>query len=566
MYDVTVCVAAGGKVLIKKIFFLVFACLASTYALGAGFVCPDVIQYDSCNPGSYRPFKGNFEGVPKEGNDCTECPSNASCVGGTQAPRYKVTMNVAGGNPTPDAFYASKNGFFKGTSTDSATLSSVDKTAKEKYVFNGYYSASSGGTMYADSSGKIQDSLKNITSPTTIYAQWKDCEAGYYCDGADVDKQQKQCTTKGAYCPKNSASEGVCPGGSYCQTSSEKKLCGAGHYCPEKSTEQTKCSEGTYNPDSGQASIDACKACEAGTYNDAKGQASCKACGQGHYCDGSGLTAPLNCPAGTYTDKYNLKKKEECSPCPKGKYNKLDGQISEAACLSCAPGTYNDATGKTECKNCGAGYYCKDEGMDHREQCTAGADCYDEQETANETCPVNYYCPSPTDATAPQPCTSGYYCPEGAYRTTQTECEAGNYCPNTATQTKCDGDCDYCPSGSVEPQKCEAGYYCSDSATRKKCEEGQVCPACTKSPQSCSPGYYCDGGSEKLNCKAGYYCDGDKTTYDDMINNKKCPLATTSDIKATSKQYCYISESTKFKDRSNTPFSLPISDKTIYYK
>ncbi len=47
--------------------------------------CPTKIKYTSCNPGYYM-TSGNpptYDGTPKSGNNCTKCPDNSYCEGGT---------------------------------------------------------------------------------------------------------------------------------------------------------------------------------------------------------------------------------------------------------------------------------------------------------------------------------------------------------------------------------------------------------------------------------------------------------------------------------------------------
>ena len=59
---------------------------------GPGYVCPTLRRYASCNEGFYMAYRSSdfaawkYDGVPRVGNRCRECPKDCVCAGGTSAP------------------------------------------------------------------------------------------------------------------------------------------------------------------------------------------------------------------------------------------------------------------------------------------------------------------------------------------------------------------------------------------------------------------------------------------------------------------------------------------------
>jgi len=114
------------------------------------------------------------------------------------------------------------------------------------------------------------------------------------------------------------------------------------------------CPAGTGGPCGGP-----CVDCSAGTYRDARGNASCAACpaNSGASCLACRAESECLCNAG-YTDTG------VCTACIPGKYKSGAGS---AACTHCATGTYSSAdAGSTTCVPCplGTGQHCDEMNVD----------------------------------------------------------------------------------------------------------------------------------------------------------------------------------------------------------
>ncbi len=58
------------------------------------YACPELIKYTSCKPGYYMTDQnGEYDGTPKKNNNCTPCPKDSYCPGGTanKEPLYSST-------------------------------------------------------------------------------------------------------------------------------------------------------------------------------------------------------------------------------------------------------------------------------------------------------------------------------------------------------------------------------------------------------------------------------------------------------------------------------------------
>ena len=91
-----------------------------------------------------------------------------------------VSLNVNGGSGGTTTLYGGPYGYslsntaYYGTSTTAAHVTSITKPSRTGYTFNGYYTATSGGTQCINSSGSISASTLNssLASGGTLYAQW----------------------------------------------------------------------------------------------------------------------------------------------------------------------------------------------------------------------------------------------------------------------------------------------------------------------------------------------------------------------------------------------------------
>lgn len=137
--------------------------------------------------------------------------------------------------------------------------------------------------------------------------------------------------------------------------------------------------------------------CDAGTYQDTVGQATCKDCTAGNYCyypDFAGgdfaIIAETTCPSGYY--------------CP--------AKTGHPNTFPCPPGTFRAATGAasaSDCNPCTEKYYCPDYGMTVATTypCGDGFLCAQGSKTykGSEKCPKNFYCVAGVDME----------CPDGTY-------------------------------------------------------------------------------------------------------------------------------------------------------
>lgn len=231
------------------------------------------------------------------------------------------------------------------------------------------------------------------------------------------------------------------------------------------------CAAGTYNPTPGAVSIEACRQCPSGYYQNLEGQEACKLCESGTYTDKNGSTQCMACPAG----KYCL---DGCSRahgdgvCPAGTYSIL-GTGKSFSCTHCDAGTYNVMLGSTmasACLPCPAGAYCltKCNSSIGNGFCVAGT--YSAVGSGVNSscmlCPEGRNCmpgcTSSTGSTLCEPCESGSFFDEN-----QTKCQP---CPPGMfkNESKFGARCEICHEGWVANNagsktctKCPNGYTSS---------------------------------------------------------------------------------------------------------
>ncbi len=285
----------------------------------------------------------------------------------------------------------------------------------------------------------------------------KECQPGYKCPG-ETDVSMTPCEVgfyqsnyRQASCNKctdfraNTTTGGIkSDSSSFCVCVQGKYLlngvcadCAAGTYKTGIGNEKALCTEclaGSYNPNSGSVSMDACKQCDVGTYQDAKGKTACKSCGVGTYQNEKGKTNCKSCGVGTYQNETG---KTACKSCGAGTYQDETGKNS---CKSCGAGTYQNETGKTSCKSCGVGTYQNETGKNSCKSCGAGT--YQDEK----------------GKTACKSCGAGTYQDEKG----KTGCKSCNGC------SKCDNKTGAC-------SECKNGYFLSKNATcitgQEKCDE-----------------------------------------------------------------------------------------------
>ena len=561
-------------------------CPGGNYCSGKGLASPEGPCYSGyyCKPGSSKPnpYNETYGAICPPGHYCpVESSYPKRCPTGTYQP-YVGRSNVS------ECILCKPGKYCNGTG-----LSTWTDDCDEGFFCNKGSSVSSPedttGSVCPIGSFCPRGSSAPIPCPNGTYAdttrssECRICPQGRFCiTGSSADP-----CLPGHYCPLGTKHElKKCPAGTYTPLSNLSDVgqctqCDPGKYCnlPGQTTYSGLCSAGFYcslgvdtaNPTGNHTGIGGvcppgshCPegsgvpiSCEAGTYAEQEGQASCTLCEAGYYCLSNSITyRHTPCLAGYYCPRTT--KSALDFPCPPGSYNPENGSVSILACLSCRPGEYCEGQGLKEPTGpCAAGWYC-----------TGGSSSDKPTVSSNVTlvsecsCPaVNYtggkcwkgtFCPVgsdyPSDCTpgmycgeegleAPSGhCAEGFYCSRGSYRPNPIECEAGHYCPNgTAVPYKCpEGhfsstigntkieNCDRCTPGlycngealTTPTDQCSEGYYCPEGQTVAKpggleCPKGHFCVVGTDIPKPCRSGTYQDmnGAATCHKCPAGKYCD-----------------------------------------------------------
>jgi hypothetical protein len=336
---------------------------------------------------------------------------------------------------------------------------------------------------------------------------------------------------------------GDCPKGYYCPESATvlaNLYCPAGYYCPggvanPADSENLVCPTGSRCPVGSDFPVP----CDAGTYQDERGNDMCKTCSAGYFCLVN-TTAPLDCPIGQFCP--NGTRFADEFPCPPGTFSNVDNLRSTDECEPCLAGQYCDSPGLTAPTGpCAAGYFCgkgssvaNPHAADPFHLGYAGDTCVvTSNSSVNDICPPGHYCPegSPSPVQCPpgtntssdglthvgdcQACVKGYYCPSNGTVYSEQQCLAGYYCPS-GTSMPSDFDnlvCptgSRCPVGSDFPVPCDAGTYQDERGndTCKQCPIGFFCAINSSKPILCPSGYYCPTASNnplEFPCPAGTY-------------------------------------------------------------
>lgn len=137
---------------------------------------------------------------------------------------------------------------------------------------------------------------------------------GFFCPGA--------CSS-----PFGEPNGGICPAGTYCPPASvEPTFCDAGTYSNEtgRSTPCNPCPVGRFNPDTGGASLAACRFCSKGLSTLRTGTTTREGC----------LSTAFTCPAGLTPNVTVPRSLADCEPivCPIGFILSPDRFYCEGAC------------------------------------------------------------------------------------------------------------------------------------------------------------------------------------------------------------------------------------------
>jgi len=505
----------------------------------AGSYCPAPSVYPTpCPPGTYSPSFGAINS-----GTCLLCDAGSACtLGGLLAPN----SNCSAGHYCPQGtVYPSDTPCPPGKYTDSLSASMLtDCMACPKGYTCGF---GTGG-------------LANPPVP---------CKAGQWCAAG---------VSAGTNCPAGTYSNATtntlasdclpCTAGWSCApgATTPTTLCPRGRYCPRGTSQGSEplCPLGSYGPSMGNARVEQCDPCPAGSW--------CAA----------GVSSPTSCLAGRYSNATSQGTIAACKPCPAGSTCPNAAQTEP---YPCGTGRYsNTSSTVTVCPTCWAGWFCPNETTSFNGMmgypCPASAVCEAgvgaaPLTNASRLCPVGHYC-SGNNAVAVA-CPAGTYnpsvgistiggcldCPEGHWcaggeMTPSGNCSAGYYCTgkaSTPTQFACPvrtyrsalggtslSSCAWCPGGYIcdtpglaIPVLCPAGQYCLPNSTH-----GIDCPKGTYGPamglqaaalcSGCLPGMYCASPGlvyPSGNCTAGFYCGkgaDNPTAFDQPAVGGPCTL------------------------------------------
>ena len=415
---------------------------------------------------------------------------------------------------------------------------------------------------WSDQTGLASDAQCQGCSPgkwsdqtgLTSGAQCQGCSPGKWSDqtGLTSDAQCQACeagkSSNLTGQPVQAACQSCLPG-QFAKASGQARctLCKPGEYRGSSDVSTTSClacPEGRYQTERGQS---ACLMCAKGEVQNQTNETSCEQCKPNFFANETGMSAchrcPIgqlagpgsqscsNCGAGTFglrfgecndctAGRYRVNHKDPdknnpkiCDKCPKGYYQKLEGQ---ASCLPCLPGEFGNETGLQTCHKCAIGK--KSEGQ-NATTCSVCADGQYSDSKGNGKCervPPGYY--STADGIAmpceldfvcegqrnkPTPVQNGYIVLSGGVASVKVPLGSYIHCkdPTAANDgTPCDewtfSPCREGTYGFDPPQKnpcknCSAGKTSFGSATK--------CTPCSKGKFAQSEGTVC------ANCPRGYF-------------------------------------------------------------
>jgi len=553
-----------------------YFCPAGTqdYCAAGGVGGCDATPPQACLPGTFSPVRGL-----SDSSQCETCPAGSYCP----APSVYPT-------PCPPGTYSSSFGAVNsGTCVlcdagSACTLGGL--LAPNSNCSAGHYCPQ--GTVYPSDTpcppGKYTDSL-TASMPTDCMA----CPKGYTCGFGTGGLANPPVPCKaGQWCPSGVSAGTNCPAGTYSNATTNTlasdclpcpagsscaagattptTLCPRGRYCPRGTSQGSEplCPLGSYGPSMGNARVELCDPCPAGSW--------CAA----------GVSSPTSCLAGRYSNATSQGTVAACKPCPAGSTCPNAAQTEP---YPCGTGRYsNTSSTVTVCPTCWAGWFCPNETTSFNGMmgypCPASAVCEAgvgaaPLTNASRLCPVGHYCAG-NNAVAVA-CPAGTYnpsvgistlggcldCPEGHWcaggeMTPSGNCSAGYYCTgraSTPTQFACPvrtyrsalggtslSSCAWCPGGYIcdtpglaIPVLCPAGQYCLPNSTH-----GIDCPKGTYGPakglqaaalcSGCLPGMYCASPGlvyPSGNCTAGFYCGkgaDNPTAFDQPAVGGPCTL------------------------------------------
>jgi len=363
---------------------------------------------------------------------------------------------------------------------------------------NSGYTGDDGGNCSACAAGKYKTGTGDALCTNCVAGQYsvalgatsdvcQTCPSN--SDAAEASDSQTDCTCNPGYTGDDGGSCRACVAGTYKISMGDAACtnCVVGQYSVVMGAISNVCQPCPSGSDAAEASdSQADCTCNSGYTRDGS---VCRACVAGKYKIATGDALCTNCVAGQYSEELAASS-NVCQTCPsnsdaaEASYSRVDctcnsGYIgyNGGNCDACVPGKYKIATGDAMCTNCVAGQYSV--------ELAAISDVC-------QTCPSNSHADeassSPTDCT----CNSGYTgddggscnsCVAGKYKIATgdalcTNCVAGQY--SVALGATSDV-CQTCPSnsgaaeasGSPADCKCNSGYTGGDSGSCIACVAGK---------------------------------------------------------------------------------------------
>jgi FG-GAP repeat len=477
---------------------LCFDCTAGKAAQTSG-----VAECVTCGEGTYA-------NAPKGSSSCLDCPAGAYCSEGLRTNCTAGTANPNENESTPAACVACEPGY----------IAPVDSLSQCTVCAEGQYDTDN-------------TSLSCTLCP---YGEWCsgglsiECGDAYYTSvlGAVNSSSCQTCEPGLLVSDSKSNCSATCEAGSFVGMSGVScQTCTLGYWCADGI--RNACPPGTSSNIPHNPSISNCKQCDPGEIASLPASTTCTPCGAGSLPDTNRSTC-ISCPAGSWCDQGIAEK------CPAGAFSRTINATSSSTCQTCAlgeisvspgsrnctvcpPGTYS--VGGTRCETCPIGAWCANGNLttcaagtynpstsqSTEQACqacaTTGAFC-PPGSSGEELCPAGWYCP---DATQAINCTLGQFCPPG--RTEHTLCDAGSYCPTTIESLPCEQR-DYCPPGTTTRvgKLCPIGHRCPTPAEKIACNNfnGDYCPPGSLVPERCDEGFFCSNSSSREPCHNNSFC------------------------------------------------------------
>ncbi len=529
---------------------------------------PTTVNSSGCTFGGWYTTQSGSTTVDEIDILTTFSNGKATFYGKLTANTYTITLNDnggSGGSGTIKEVYGTK-----WTNSSGTTITSITIPTRSSYNFNGYWSATSGGTQYIGSNGVLPSNTKLFTSNTTLYAQWTQ-ETAYTITYSKQSGAPSSCSVSGLSPTSYTASSlpvtlptpATCSGytfngwyttstGSTKATSISTGTTGNKTYYANWTADETEPTTGT---------------CPAGEFYSSVFE-SCQECYEGYYCPGveeytvggdtqglescgySTIRKTATCPDNAHDCYYNC----DSGTSPAGSNSKSD-------CYSCSSGC-----------NCGTTlYFTCDDGYvksgntcvaaNRITTCAAGTYYYKGATTdANcGTCPKGYYCPGVSQFSAIIGSFGNYPCPAGKYNPTTgaTSVDACIDCNGTYYTDDIFFEGAYSNCRGAPAQGCCA--YC----TTPYGTSNTISKTCTQiqTGKECVPGTFLKYGTMPVcaPCPVGYYCPGGVLRYKDM-NERYYDATSQLEVFGTGAFRCPTSggfvAQTTFNQATNTPAAI----------